>query len=85
MLPLNPRAEVWENSFMPNNPDHTAITSGQTLPRVAFTMRETAQILGISYISVHRLVKRGLLRSSNALRTKIISAKEIERFANSNN
>ena len=43
-------------------------------------MRETAEILGISYITVHRLLQRGLLRSSKALRCKIISKAEIERF-----
>jgi len=49
-------------------------------PRLAFTMRETAEILGISYISVQRLVARGLLHSSTALRHKMISRTEIERF-----
>src|SRR5688572_29431725 len=32
------------------------------LPRLAYTMRETAEILGVSYITVHRLMQRGLLR-----------------------
>ena len=50
------------------------------LPRLAFTMRETAEILGLSYISVQRLVARGLLKSSSALRHKIIPRTEIERF-----
>jgi predicted site-specific integrase-resolvase len=48
--------------------------------RLAYSMAETAEALGISYISVHRLVKRGLLRSSSALRTKVIPRTEIERF-----
>lgn len=52
------------------------------LPRLAFTMKETAEILGVSYITVHRLLQRGLLRSSKALRCKIVSRKEIERFLN---
>jgi len=43
-------------------------------------MRETAEILGVSYITVHRLIKRGLLKNSQALRNKIIPATEIERF-----
>ena len=50
------------------------------LPRLAFTMKETAEILGVSYITVHRLIQRGLLKSSLALRHKIISKAEIERF-----
>jgi len=48
--------------------------------RLAYTMKETAEILGISYITVHRLIKRGLLKNSRALRHKIIPAAEIERF-----
>ncbi|HTX20918.1 MAG TPA: helix-turn-helix domain-containing protein [Candidatus Aquilonibacter sp.] len=48
--------------------------------RLAYTMRETAEILGVSYITVHRLIKRGLLKNSQALRNKIIPATEIERF-----
>jgi hypothetical protein len=48
--------------------------------RLAYTMRETAEILGVSYISVHRLIKRGLLKNSKAMRNIIIPASEIERF-----
>ncbi|MGH7993395.1 MAG: helix-turn-helix domain-containing protein [Limisphaerales bacterium] len=50
------------------------------LPRLAYTVRETGEILGVSYITVHRLLKRGLLHSSSALRHKLIPASEIERF-----
>jgi hypothetical protein len=48
--------------------------------KLAYSMRECAVALGISYISVQRLLKRGLLKSSNALRTKIIPRTEIEKF-----
>jgi len=50
------------------------------LPRLAFTMRETAEILGVSYITVHRLLKRGKMRASDAIRNKVIPRTEIERF-----
>lgn len=50
------------------------------LPRMAYSMRETAAILGVCYQTVHRLLKRGLLRSSTALGHKLIPAAEIERF-----
>ena len=50
------------------------------IPRLAFSLRETAGILGVSYISVVRLTRRGLLRPSNALRNKLVSKVEIERF-----
>jgi len=48
--------------------------------RLAFTMKEAAEIIGVSYITVHRLIQRGLLKCSWASRKKIISKIEIERF-----
>lgn len=50
------------------NPTATAAP----LPRLAYTMRETAAILGVSYITVHRLLKRAKLRASDAIRNKVI-------------
>ena len=52
------------------------------LPKLAFSMQESADALGVSYISVHRLLKRGLLKSSTALRRKLIPASELARFLN---
>lgn len=43
-------------------------------------VEETAVLLGVSYMTVHRLFKRGLLHSSSALSRKLIPASEIERF-----
>jgi hypothetical protein len=57
--------------------------SPDSLPRLAYSMAETATILGVSYVTVHRLVQRRLLRSSLALRTKLIPKTEIERFLKS--
>jgi hypothetical protein len=48
--------------------------------KLAYSMREAAAVLGVSYITVHHLCKRGLLRSSGALRNKIFSHVELERF-----
>jgi excisionase family DNA binding protein len=56
------------------------VNAGQTLPRLAYSMQETATILGVSYITVHRLIRRGLLKSCTALRHKRIPATEIQRF-----
>ena len=64
----------------PDSRTQTETRSREALPKLAYTMAETAEMLGISYISVHRLIQRGLLRSSRALRHKIISRREIDRF-----
>jgi excisionase family DNA binding protein len=56
------------------------LDNAPVIPRLAYSMAEAAELLGISYISVHRLLKRGLIRSSTALRTKVISRAELEKF-----
>lgn len=48
--------------------------------RLAYTLKETAKLLGVSYATVHRLLQRRLIASSHALRTKLIPRSEIERF-----
>ncbi|MBI5387809.1 MAG: helix-turn-helix domain-containing protein [Verrucomicrobia bacterium] len=60
--------------------DQKSEDASQQLPRLAYTMRETAEILGVSYITVWRLLQRGKLRASDAIRNKIIPRTEIERF-----
>jgi excisionase family DNA binding protein len=49
-------------------------------PRLAFSVKETAAMLGVSEKTIRRLVARRLLRSSYALRHLLIPKKEIERF-----
>jgi len=71
------RAEISECKITASQ-NHTSTT--KPLPRLAYTMRETAEILGVSYITVHRLLKRGKLRASDAIRNKVIPLTEIERF-----
>jgi len=53
-----------------------AAVSQSAVPRLAYSMREAAEAIGVSYITIHRLLKRGLLKSSSALRTKVIPATE---------
>jgi excisionase family DNA binding protein len=51
------------------------------LPRAAYTLKECARVLGISYISVYRLVERGKLKCSTALPgRKLIPTREVEAF-----
>jgi hypothetical protein len=51
------------------------------LPRMAYTLHETAKILGVSYISVYRLVQRKKLKCQTALPgRKLIPLREIENF-----
>jgi excisionase family DNA binding protein len=47
---------------------------------VAYTVEEVAKLLKIPPKSVYRLLDRGLLKSSSALRHKRIPRSEIDRF-----
>ncbi len=51
--------------------------------RLAYSMNEAADLLGVDYLSVYRLVQRGKLKASRALRGKVlITNAELNRFWN---
>jgi predicted site-specific integrase-resolvase len=50
------------------------------LPKLLYTIKEAAYILSVSEKSVRRFLERGLLRTSLALRTKLITRESIEAF-----
>jgi predicted site-specific integrase-resolvase len=51
-----------------------------SLPRLAYNIRETADILGVSVATVRRWIKSSLLKCSWASRHKLIPLAEIKRF-----
>jgi excisionase family DNA binding protein len=48
--------------------------------RLAYSVQETARMLGVCDKSVRRLILRGLIRPSRALRHILIPSDEIDRF-----
>ena len=56
------------------------LNAGLFASRLAFSVRETAEILGVSDKTVRRLIARRLLKPSRALRHLLIPKKEVERF-----
>lgn len=50
------------------------------LQKLAFSIPETSKIIGVSDVTVRRLLRRGKLRALSSLRHKIIPMAEIERF-----
>lgn len=64
--------------------EQTALASNSTSAtptlRLAFSVKEAAEILGVSEKTIRRLINRRLLRASRALRHLLIPRKEIERF-----
>ena len=63
-------------------PPVTTRDPGPADVRLAYSVHEVAQILGVCDKTVRRLVARRLLRASKALRHLLISKKELERFLN---
>jgi hypothetical protein len=50
------------------------------LPKLLYNIKDTAEILSVSEKSVRRFLERGLLKTSLALRTKLITRESIEAF-----
>lgn len=48
--------------------------------KLALSRTEAADVLGVSAITIDRLVKRGLLKPSRATRRPLFAVWEIERF-----
>jgi excisionase family DNA binding protein len=53
-----------------------------TLERKTRTLAETAEILGVSYHTVQRLIYKGDIRTVPGLRVRLIPVREIDRFLN---
>ena len=49
-------------------------------PKLAFTLKELSQELGVSKITLYRMEVRGLLKSLPYFRHKVFSREEVERF-----
>jgi excisionase family DNA binding protein len=71
---------VFADSLTSGSPVTKSLESGGTPKRMGFTVKQTAELLGVGNETAYRLLKRGLLRSSSALRTKLIPRADIERF-----
>jgi len=70
--------EALEAKIMKKEADHTKFHS--YLPKLLYSIPETAHMLSMDDKSVRRLLERGLLKSSKALRTKLITRESIENF-----
>jgi excisionase family DNA binding protein len=51
-----------------------------TVPNGAVKLKDAAKYLGVSRISVRRLIERGLIKPNRALRHVIIPISELDRF-----
>jgi len=57
---------------------------GSEPERLAYSLKEAADLLGVDYFSVYRLIQRGKIRACRALRGKLlVSRSELLRLLNS--
>jgi hypothetical protein len=63
-----------------SGPDNSQPATAKPLNKLAFNRREAATMLGMSPASLDRLVARGLLKPSRALRRPLFAIAELERF-----
>lgn len=64
-----------DNTLAAGKPDRPPCSE-----RLAFTISESAALIGVSRISLYRLIARGLIKPSGALRHKLIAKTELQRF-----
>jgi len=80
----NDNSETRQTPFERNGTNDSVSLAQARFParneRMAFSVRETADLLGISEKSIRRLVARRLLQPSRALRHLLFSKKEVDRF-----
>lgn len=70
--------EPWLRGLVPPcGPDRTETRPQSGPARLASTVKEAEETLGVSQITVYRLVARGLLKPSLALRKKVFAKSEI--------
>ncbi len=50
----------------------TPVQSGPPIERLSYSIHEAAQLLGVDYFSVYRLIQRKKLRACRALRGKFL-------------
>jgi len=55
---------------------HPETQSAKTPERLAYSVQEAADLLGVNYFSVYRLVQRGKLKVCRALRGKLLVPRE---------
>lgn len=59
------------NRMDPLNSSPTATPAAEQ-ERLAYSLKEVADLLGVDYFSVYRLIQRGKLRACRALRGKLL-------------
>jgi len=62
--------------------DDQGSAKGVPTPRLSYKIKEAAQILGVSPVTVRRAIDRGLIKPCRAFRHTLISAEQLKKFVN---
>jgi excisionase family DNA binding protein len=65
-----------------DNKDDPARKESTPAPRLSYKIKEAAQILGVSPVTVRRAIDRGLLKPCRVFRHTLISAEQLKKFIN---
>jgi excisionase family DNA binding protein len=66
-----------------NTSEEIGVKPPPQMERMSYSLREAADMLGVDYFSVYRLIQRGKLKACRALRGKfLISRAELLRLLN---
>ena len=55
-----------------NTPAQAEVPPAPSVERLAYSIEEAAEMLGVHYFSVYRLIQRGKLKPCRALRGKLL-------------
>ena len=53
-------------------PEPVTMTTPPPTERLAYSIQESADMLGVNYFSIYRLIQRGKLKACRALRGKLL-------------
>jgi excisionase family DNA binding protein len=61
----------WQLNDGGNMEDISHLESPPAIERLAYSIQESADMLGVNYFSIYRLIQRGKLKACRALRGKL--------------
>lgn len=61
-------------------PQTITLSAPPALPRLAYSTQETAEVLGLSIVTVRRLIAKGRLRTIRGIRHRMVPVSEIQRL-----
>jgi excisionase family DNA binding protein len=62
----------WQLNDGGNMEDISHLESPPAIERLAYSIQESADMLGVNYFSIYRLIQRGKLKACRALRGKLL-------------